>query len=44
VSAAPTVVAPLTGPRPPWGAPDADELAARGYVVEEYTLEGTAHG
>jgi Alpha/beta hydrolase domain len=44
VNAAPTVVAPLTGPRPPWGAPDADELAARGYVVGEYTLEGAAHG
>ena len=29
VTAAPTVLAPLTGPRPPWGAPDADELAAR---------------
>jgi hypothetical protein len=44
VSAAPTVVAPRTGPRPPWGAPDADELAARGYVVDEYTLEGVARG
>ena len=44
MTAAPTVVAPLTGPRPPWGAPDADELAARGYVVEEYVLEGIAHG
>jgi hypothetical protein len=28
VTAAPAVLAPLTGPRPPWGAPDADELAA----------------
>jgi hypothetical protein len=39
-----TVLAPLTGPRPPWGAPDTEELAARGYVVDEYVLEGTAHG
>ena len=44
MSAAPTVVAPRTGRRPPWGTPDADELAARGYVVDEYTLEGVARG
>jgi hypothetical protein len=37
-------LAPITGARPPWCAPDADELAARRYVVEEFLLEGTARG
>jgi len=31
----------LTGEQPPWGAPDTD-FAARGYVLEEFALEGTA--
>jgi hypothetical protein len=31
----------ITGARAPFGAPDVD-LAARGYVLEEYALEGTA--
>jgi hypothetical protein len=35
------VTGPITGARPPWGAPDVD-LAARGYVLEEFALEGTA--
>jgi hypothetical protein len=35
------VTGPITGARPPAGAPDVD-LAARGYVLEEYALEGTA--
>jgi hypothetical protein len=35
------VTGPLTGERPPWGAPDTD-LAPRGYVLEEYAIEGTA--
>jgi hypothetical protein len=39
-----TALGLITGTRPPWGAPDADEVAARGYVVEEFVLEGTAHG
>ena len=33
------VTGPITGDHPPWGAPDAD-LAARGYVVEEYVARG----
>jgi Alpha/beta hydrolase domain len=37
----PAVFGPVDGARPPWGAPRAD-VAARGYVVEEYQLEGTA--
>lgn len=35
------VTGPITGDRPPAGAPDVD-LAARGYVLEEYAIEGTA--
>lgn len=35
------VVGPITGERPPWGAPDVD-LAARGYMLEEFRLEGEA--
>ncbi|HEY3671663.1 MAG TPA: alpha/beta hydrolase domain-containing protein [Acidimicrobiia bacterium] len=35
------VTARITGDQPPWGAPDVD-LAARGYVLEEFALEGTA--
>ena len=35
------VTGPITGERPPAGAPDVD-LAARGYVLEEYAIEGTA--
>jgi Alpha/beta hydrolase domain len=35
------VAGPIVGARPPWGAPDVD-LAARGYVLEEHALEGTA--
>jgi Alpha/beta hydrolase domain len=31
----------ITGGRPPWGTPDVD-LAARGYVLEEFALAGTA--
>jgi hypothetical protein len=38
-----TVIGPITGARPPWGAPNID-LAARGYVVEEYQLEGSLVG
>jgi hypothetical protein len=34
------VIGPITGEHAPAGAPDAD-LAARGYVLEEYALEGT---
>ena len=41
--AAPTVVGPITGTQPPCGAPRTD-LAARGYVVEEFFLEGTLRG
>jgi hypothetical protein len=37
----PSVDGPIEGARPPWGTPHTD-LAARGYVVEEYQLEGTA--
>jgi hypothetical protein len=39
----PTVVGPILGTRPPWGAPSVD-VAAYGYVVEEYQLEGAAAG
>jgi Alpha/beta hydrolase domain len=39
----PTVVGPIAGARPPWGAPRVD-VAARGYVVEEFHLEGTLAG
>ena len=35
------VTGPITGDRPPAGAPDVD-LAARGYVLEEFAIEGTA--
>ena len=35
------VVGPTTGERAPWGTPDVD-VAALGYVVEEFTIEGTA--
>ncbi len=35
------VIGPIEGTRPPWGAPRLD-LGARGYVCEEYQLEGTA--
>jgi Alpha/beta hydrolase domain len=35
------VAGPITGERAPWGAPDVD-LAARGYVVEEFQLQGEA--
>jgi hypothetical protein len=38
-----TVIGPITGVQPPWGAPDTD-LVARGYVVEEYHLEGSLVG
>ena len=41
---APTVVGPILGARPPWGAPASTDVAARGYVVEEYQLEGSAVG
>ncbi len=37
------VVGPITGDRTPSGAPAVD-LAARGYLVEEYVLEGSAGG
>lgn len=36
----PTVIGPVVGSRPPWGAPRTD-LAARGYLVEEYQIEGS---
>ena len=39
----PTVIGPIAGSRPPWGAPSVD-VAARGYVVEEYQLEGSVVG
>jgi hypothetical protein len=35
------VTGPIVGDRPPWGAPAVD-LATRGYVLEEYVLDGTA--
>jgi hypothetical protein len=35
------VTGPITGDRAPWGAPAVD-LAARGYRLDEYVLEGTA--
>ena len=35
------ITGPITGDRPPAGAPDVD-LAAHGYVLEEYAIEGTA--
>jgi hypothetical protein len=38
---APRVTGRITGARAPWGAPDVD-LAARGYVLDEFALEGTA--
>ncbi|HUZ10525.1 MAG TPA: alpha/beta hydrolase domain-containing protein [Acidimicrobiales bacterium] len=40
---APTVVGPILGAQPPWGAPSAD-VATRGYVVEEYQVEGSVVG
>ena len=39
----PTVIGPVTGANPPWGAPDVD-LDALGYVVEEFHLEGSLVG
>ena len=39
----PTIIGPITGAQPPWGAPNID-VAARGYVVEEYQLEGSLVG
>lgn len=36
-----SLTGPRSGERPPFGAPDVD-LAARGYLLEEFTLEGTA--
>ncbi len=39
----PTVIGPVTGANPPWGAPAVD-LDALGYLVEEYHLEGTLVG
>ncbi len=33
------VIGPIEGSHPPWGAPDAD-LAAKGYVVEEFQIAG----
>jgi hypothetical protein len=42
-ASAPTVIGPITGARPPWGAPNID-VVARGYVVEEYHLEGSLVG
>jgi hypothetical protein len=36
-----SVSGPIVGDRPPWGAPAVD-LAARGYVLEEFVLAGTA--
>ncbi len=38
-----TVIGPVDGARPPWGAPDVD-VATRGYVVEEYGIAGSAGG
>jgi hypothetical protein len=38
-----TTIGPITGRQPPWGAPQAD-LDVCDYVVEEYQVEGTAHG
>jgi hypothetical protein len=35
------ITGPITGDRPPAGAPDVD-LAERGYLLEEYAIEGTA--
>jgi Alpha/beta hydrolase domain len=37
----PTVIGPMQGSRPPFGMPRRD-VTDRGYVVEEYQLEGTA--
>jgi Alpha/beta hydrolase domain len=39
----PTVIGPVVGARPPWGAPTVD-VAALGYVVEEFQLEGSLVG
>ena len=39
----PKVIGPIVGAQAPWGAP-IDDLAALGYVVEEYQLEGTLSG
>ena len=39
----PTVIGPIGGAQPPWGAPSID-VAALGYVVEEFQLEGTVVG
>jgi hypothetical protein len=36
------VTGPIDGDRPPYGAPPADALAERGYVVEEFQLAGLA--
>lgn len=36
----PEVTGPVDGARRPWGAPSTEVLAARGYVAEEYHLEG----
>lgn len=38
-----TIIGPITGALPPWGAPTID-VAPRGYVVEEYQLEGSLVG
>jgi hypothetical protein len=35
------ITGPISGARPPWGAPAVD-LSARGYRLDEFTLEGTA--
>jgi hypothetical protein len=40
---APTVVGPIMGARAPWAAPEVD-LAALGYTVEEFQLDGTLSG
>jgi hypothetical protein len=37
----PTVIGPIEGTRPPFGVPRSD-VSERGYVVEEYQLEGSA--
>jgi hypothetical protein len=37
----PDVLGPVTGPRPPWGAPRVDP-ARYGYCVKEYQLRGVA--
>jgi hypothetical protein len=42
-SASALVTGPVDGMRPPWGAPDVD-VAARGYTIEEFGIEGSAGG